>query len=423
MLGLNRIYDGIVIRLLPVFFLVFGIMKFKLTLGIFKDYKSTIFIIFILIICFSILRSNEPNQSYLYIINKFLIFILFTTLAYEAIRFSIENYYQSFYLLFKNLYFLIFAPIFLFLVFNLFSWLLGVRGTSDDIYANSYSVIATYLGLEVPRVQFPFVGGVNSFGVYLGAILTICLVLYKDSSTFGLRIFNNLLIVLCVIMLVLTDSRSGFVYPFLISVFIFFLNKVSNIKFIRILPIISLLGPFILSALMLFLSNYSVLNDFARSDTDISTLNHRTYIWSFSLLEFTGDFKIESFIGYGQFGHFESGKSELWSNYFSGDSSEIVHPHNSIYSILFDYGYLGLLIYLVVIYYILNFIITYWRTSFHCLCKMLLAYFVFTLLIGVSESFFGFYYFNAIYMWVFMTLLPFVFSSFSIKYMSYNVNY
>jgi O-antigen ligase len=133
------------------------------------------------------------------------------------------------------------------------------------------------------------------------------------------------------------------------------------------------------------------------------------FIWAIAITEFL-TFKPIQIIGYGLFGHYGSGASHLWSYFFVAYSNpEAVHPHNTFLSVLFDYGYLGAVFFLLSLFVIVNKVKSIWKEH-KDIAIFFLAFFMYFVLISITESFFGFYYLDAIYIIFFFFLLPFNFN-------------
>jgi O-antigen ligase len=108
---------------------------------------------------------------------------------------------------------------------------------------------------------------------------------------------------------------------------------------------------------------------------------------------------VKYLLGLGEYGHYASGISVKWQNIFSGfeEGTEMVHPHNSVFMIIFDYGYLGLLLFILLLRKNNNQLIKLYNYD-KIFSVISLNFLLYIILIGMTESIIGFYYQNFIYL-------------------------
>jgi O-antigen ligase len=153
--------------------------------------------------------------------------------------------------------------------------------------------------------------------------------------------------------------------------------------------------------LLPFLGQYDAFSFLSRSSGDLQTGNSRFLIWGISFAEFA-QFKPIHLIGYGEYGHLGSGASKLWENIFSNwEDSGNKTPHNTMLVIMFDTGYIGLFFYISLLYGFIAKMIKIWLWQ-KPQRYLYLSYFLFMLLQGVTESTFGFYFFD--YLFIFFMI-------------------
>ncbi|MBM3410169.1 MAG: hypothetical protein FJY18_00855 [Bacteroidetes bacterium] len=96
-------------------------------------------------------------------------------------------------------------------------------------------------------------------------------------------------------------------------------------------------------------------------------------------------------------GHMTSGASFNWAFVFSSyKNPETVHPHNTILSMMFDIGILGLLTVLYLLHRISQTIVTLWKKGLTNEAMTYYALLFYIIFISITESFIGPYYMNAI---------------------------
>lgn len=400
LLYINRFTDNLVIKFLPtllLFFTGYRIYIKNRALNKFNDFKVVLKNKFLLFLCFILLigliRNNNPTTTVPSIIITSLFFCGFIYFIYQVI--VLIGHLDS---KLKYIFRFLILPYILFFAANLLFWLAGIDFTSNEGDTTSKEgILLGFLGIHSVRVKFVFASGINSYATLLGGIFTLILVYLFILKYRNWYIWFSFFITLVTILL--TDSRSAFIYPFLITYVIFLYVKSSKLKFLSYWPYIIIIGPFLMTLLFPILSNYDFFSFLSRSSEDLITGNARFFIWVIALNEFLS-FKILHLFGYGVYGHFASGASISWSNFFVSfnESSELVHPHNSALSILFDYGYLGLISFYIVILKICNLVKVRFRMiELKPVALIQTAFIIYLSLISITESFFGFYYLNTIY--------------------------
>jgi O-antigen ligase len=290
----------------------------------------------------------------------------------------------------------------LYVALNLFVFSLGI---SNGIKGEA--LILSNFGVNIGRVSFLFSNGVNSYGSFLGILLSLsligCFVIKRNKKIFLIGLVSSM------VSLLLTDSRGAIAYSFLILGAIkFYYFKVDKPKFLYFVPILTIVGPLLLLLFLSFLSTTEYGSIISRKDGDLATGNSRAIIWGIAVSEFL-NFELNHHIfGYGEWGHYTSGASPKYALVF-GDSYEanFMHPHNTSISILLDYGYFGLIIYTMIQYKIINIIKKYWSTNKAISC-LLLANILYLNLVGIGETMFGFYYQNVTYVFFMINIFAFL---------------
>ena len=331
-------------------------------------------------------------------------------LAYVSeLIFIYENEKLSFKDIFENY---IITPFVFYISLNFVCWVFNIKSdlsVDSEINIGQSMILANY-GINVERVNFLFSNGINSYAVVLGAIFTYTLSNLFLTLKFSLKnIVFNLIIFVC---LLLTDSRSGVFYPIFISIFCFVLLKIKKYKIIKFTPYLLFLAPFALLGILPLLSELEFVAQFSRNDSDLFTLNGRLFIWYFALDEFI-QFKLIHLFGYGYYGHVTSGASSSWAFLFGAYlNPDTVHPHNSIFSLLFDIGYLGILVIISIFFTITKILVKHWKND-KIFTLNLYSYILFTIFISITESFIGLYYLNT--MTLFVSFFVFLFAMDSLK--------
>ncbi|MCK8492774.1 O-antigen ligase family protein [Spirosoma sp. RP8] len=310
-----------------------------------------------------------------------------------------------------------YKPLLFFLSINLFLFFLGFKASDYNI---GQAVILSYFGLAIERVEFFLSPGINAYGAVLGIAFNLSLIGFGIVKQKRNIFLSGLIISL--ISLLLTDSRGAIIFPVIIYCSIkFFFSNLKKPKLLWIVPIIGFVGPFLLLSTLLFLSQTDYGAVVSRSSEDLATGNARSIIWGIAFNDFLA-FKPEHHLfGYGEYGQYAAGLSQQWSYIFGdNENAEFMHPHNIFLSIALDYGYFGLIIFTLVQYSIIKAIIISW-TSQREVSYLLLGNILYFNLAGITETMFGFYYQNIVYLFFMINLFAFILRYFNKKNQSANV--
>lgn len=396
LLYLPKVADNPIVKALPLmYFLVYYIYLTLSTrklpaLPIKRNYTAIHVASIILII--GLARTNKPDTILMGSVVKVLSFLAFLmcTIAYSEwyVRKRNKDFILFFFLV--NL-----VPYLLYCFVNIFLWASGISVGKYEETTIGEALLLSQLGINIERVKFPLVTGFNSFATLLGGLFSVTLMGLVSSFRYKSLLWLSLAIIF--VMLLMIDSRTALIYPVLCCLLVLFLKKREKIGILRTFPITQIFGPILLVLFLQLVSNIPFFASLSRSSEDLQTGNSRTMVWTMALTEFI-EFKFDHIAGYGEYGHYESGASALWAPFFSSyENSEMMHPHNTILMILFDYGIIGLIAYFFLLYRSINMVISTWKFNkdFNSLIVTYLAYF---LIIGITESFFGFYYLNSYYL-------------------------
>jgi O-antigen ligase len=287
-------------------------------------------------------------------------------------------------------------PMFIYMSLNLIWYVIGIQSVNvDDIFIGE-ALLLKQFGFTTERVRFIFASGINSYGALIGIVLTVSMIgIFLGKSR---RPIFLLCLVLSIITLLLTDTRAGILFAIISFVFVSIVFKKGLTHLGYLIPAGSIFGPILLIAVLVWLSDSGIATYLSRSNDDISTGNSRAIIWGLALSEFSEFKALEHLFGYGEYGHYESGVSSLWASIFNRwDNADLIHPHNAIISVLLDYGYLGVLVYIALFFRMTRNVIFMYRSS-TIAASMLMGTLTYLILIGITESIFGMYYQNAFYL-------------------------
>jgi hypothetical protein len=385
---------------------IFSLIIFAYTFRIVTLYPSVLdsfrfllrnkyFTFYTLIFIISLIRTNNPDNDMtiqVFRISMLVIFIfLVNSFVYSYIMKSGEDKLFNLRLI-RNLL----LPFFLFGLINLLFYFAGIK--SESLFVKGYSVTLKSIGITLERVKFYFVSGINSYGTLLGGLLSMSLTYYFFVQKNMIYLIFSLTFI---ILLLFTDTRGAFLFSFISFLFIFlFSKKWISIKWIKFIPVLYFIGPIILFFLLL---NFGADSGLVREDEDVTSGNSRFLIWGIIFQELSV-FKFEHIFGFGEYGVSNSNIISPLTKLFNSNEIKLIHPHNSILVSIIDTGYIGLASFLILIFNVFNNIVKMWH-RFKCFQIVMLSVLIYIVLIGQTETAFGFYYQNFIFLFYSILIL------------------
>jgi len=398
-LYIGRFTDSVIIKSLPILLIIVLFVKSFPVKGTFlpKNRKRYyLWLTLILMVLVGLIRNNAPNLTVFQLIS---FGIFFTALTHIPL-FLIKKWQNPE----KVLLYLLIYPYGVYIFINIFLYYIGVRA-SDAGYLGQ-AVLLSKIGVHVDRVYFPLASGINTFGSVTGGYFVVLL----SQICFGTskkKLHYWILAFFAIWALLLTDTRAAIFLPILIVLILKYrVIKWRKISFVKIMPLVPIIGPIILAFLLLNIPQDSIFNVISRDKGELATGNARFLIWGLALNELSV-FKLQQIIGYGNFGHYVVGIFSNLSSQIDTISTEddtsllFQHPHNTVLTLIFDYGYLGLTVFILMLRNYFNYISIIWN-SHKNFALIMLSYGLYFVLAGMTESFWGFYYQNSIYIYVIM---------------------
>jgi hypothetical protein len=274
----------------------------------------------------------------------------------------------------------LFIGIFLYLMANILLVMIGVENLSSSKTIAEEASMLKYVGVNIERMLYPLTLGTSKAvpGIMSGTLLVYLLAMWP--------IFKNkiLLLLLALVpfwVIISTDSRSSLL-ACLLSLSLFYFARTFNLKSIRFLPFAIPLFPILILLFSFFAFESGLSANLAREGSaDIST--GRSIIWAIAFNELS-DFKPIHLIGYGSYGQTVSGISYDYMNLFkswSDSNPELYSVHNAAIQMVFDIGYIGLVLFIYMLYRLLTVSLCSDKYELNSLAPVLL----FIMLSGVSE--------------------------------------
>ena len=376
------------LKVLPLALLMLGIFHYgvhsrqKVYIGkVFNTFNFFLYVIFLLIFSFSFLRDSEGESS---LVAKLLYALQYTLFPLFIYLFIMKNTLQRELDFLRRSIFYLIMGMSLFLVVELMLFSLGV-GYSHG--GSKKAVLAAMLGLNVNRSAFLLGGHHNSFALYIGSTLSMAifyLLFLSPRQKYKIALF--IIIGIASFLLLVSDVR-GVAFSIIIAlVVIYSIRKILSIKLIpwlAFVPLAITLSIPTIQELLLTLGSDAIAQ-VSRKNNDFLTFNNRTNIW-LGLREGLSDFSLEHLVGYGQTGHISSGLYKFWL-----DVMPFRVTHNVYYQLIADIGYIGLAIFLLLIFRSLKDCIQLY-TSGYKESIVLIGFIIYFIFASMFESSIGIY--------------------------------
>jgi len=355
--------------------------------------KKTPFLLLFICLIIGLIRSNNPEEkefsSYIKIVQ--LMLLLFAT------SINIDNNKIRI----NSIFIFVILPFTFFALLNLLLWSIKYHSIEVEEISMGSAVLLSNLGVVIDRVVFPLGFGVNNYGTLIGAILILAINSFIFLKNF--KVVHSVVIATCFLTLLLLDSRASLISSVLITAICIYIYKSNSISIIKLIPYIALFGPVLYMVAIPLLSQSTMMSGIVRNSEELATGNSRFFIWGIALNELS-NFKVEHIFGYGEYGHFKSGASLIWSSFFGDyEKNELKSPHNTILSIVFDYGYVGLILYIYFLVDVSRKITNVWLLNSK-LGIVFAGFYFYLVLIGITEATFGLYILQFNYLFYTVTL-------------------
>lgn len=236
----------------------------------------------------------------------------------------------------------------MYVIVSVFLWVIGIRGSSE----RTSGLENALTGGE--RVEFPLANSLaatpNMAAIYCVAIVPV-LVLTRQHLLFRLSVLAA-----CIVVFALSDARVSLLGATLLAAFVFLFPRLFRL-FAPALVAFSLAVPFIYASVQSIVGRVvstasTQVPWLIRQGEEASTLNQRDYIWTQSIGFYRSDIDwIRQAIGFGAYGHAESGVSGVYASRFGGLARDdrLMTPHNSTLQLLFDGGWFVALVVAVMV--------------------------------------------------------------------------
>lgn len=341
---------------------------------------------FIGMFAIGIVRTNIDTFTTVNVIQQISILFLFIVLTFSfCYEITVKNKRHDFEGYFKDI---IWIPLF-FIIVSSFLTLLKVdflNNNSKGLTYGSSVLLEKVLRMSVGRFGTPLGVGTNNYGLFAGYLLTICLTAFWTFKRRSNKIFVAVVAIFSLIPIFCTDTRSALIWPIVTVVVVFGLDFLKRLSLVKLLIIpISVVLP------ILVLSGGDLLKEIAvkgisRSGNDIESGNHRLEIWKPCWREMQ-NFKITHFFGYGNNGDIRSGVAPEIELVFGHDKGGgHFSTHNNFFQLFLDYGYIGLVVFFVFIFGIIDAVLSIYSKTGNRNFLIFISIILFTMFGGMAET-------------------------------------
>jgi len=254
--------------------------------------------------------------------------------------------------------------------------------TTRSAAAGGSTQLLALVGIDATRVQFPLAQSVNNFGVVAAAGLAACVVIGLRARGAWRAIYAAGAAV-SLYGVVLCDSRGPLLVAIGVMVLLGVFRRVRAAT--TALPVVLLASPAIVVASLGVLAGTGSLGGLARSGSDFGSANNRLFIWQ-GAWDILSHPSLSQLFGWGAAGQITSGAAVRYAYVFVGSADPTSAPlHNIVLQTIFDSGYVGLAVLVVVLSMAIRFLQQEFAAAPSSAASGLLAGLLVVLLSGMTE--------------------------------------
>ena len=406
---------NMVVTLLPAVILLLGTVLFslqkktKLYVGsIVNKGDFLLYACFVLLLIIATFRSNLPTATVVGNTNDAAVLLLLNLYGYVCFSYLFRRYEDI-----SVARFVLLGPVVIFVIAVVFYILNYDRLPSVEGNFRTKPLFLTLLGFNIENKVLQFKSDSdrihpNTLGIIAGALLSAYLV-----SINTLKLYRVPWTVLATMlslgaMILIADSRVTVLNTVISVGVVYALIRYRKLQTLPYLAVVFPFFPFISLFLLEFIASTDLARFFSKTEagTDIASGSERATIWYYCWQELS-DFKLIHLIGFGDYGHYGAGVSQQYAFVFGPDGSDAMVTHNAFYQAFFDVGYLGVAVYLAVLYKVAHSAVFLYYQGVAA-ARLYLGFITYYILSGSFESTFNNY--NKLYNLIFLLLCVAVFT-------------
>lgn len=366
-----------------------------------------IFLAFLFLLIISFWRTHSFLDSEFSVFKKTLIFLLLPVFLYFLYQKKKVEQAEGFEKKFMKA---IIHVLGIFCLVNILAFVL------NPTFGSGGATTFRLIGISTKKLLFPLYANTHpaSIGLLGGFLVVLSIAYLRHVKAFNFKEKANLLIYIVggFIVILMSDSR-GLLFTTVMCVVgmvaLVSFNKLGVLKLaVWLVPFSSLL----LISLLQVVADNSFLSQISRNNSsDIATGNSRAFIYQAANKELF-DFKPIHVVGFGEYGPYGAGITKYYmEGKFGHDTKrqKLISSvtHNTALQVIFDIGYMGLLVYLFLLFSVFSQCIILFRNGnkVQVLIMYLLA---FMLINGTSETYYGHYHPFRNYLFVIVVFFAFL---------------
>lgn len=330
---------AISICLIGIFFFL------KAVFSMFKviDFDRTTVILgfsYFLLIIVAIFRTSLQKPYLLLFIYQLITFLIFGMSAKCVLKGNKQHYFKY-----------VFYGLILYLGINVPFQIMGFSNQTEN-YLRAYdAVMLSVFGIHRSRIYYPMAEGINAFGMVGGAGFVVSAaalidVMKKRSKDILDWVITCLGIGISLFIILTTDSRGALLFVLFTAGITILLPKIANQALVILLMLIH---PAVLFLRGDLLPELKFLSPLIRSHTGV--LSGRAVIWQ-SAIKPLLEFKWIHLVGYGLHGQQVAGIVSDYKDLFvSFINTNEISLHNFSLQTIYDLGYLGLVVALLMFFF------------------------------------------------------------------------
>ena len=406
---------NIAVTLLPAVILLLGTVLFslqrktKLYVGsIINRGDFLLYGLFVLLLVICAFRSNLPAATMVGNTNDAAVLLLLNLYGYVCFSYLFRRYEDI-----NVARFVLLGPVIIFVLAVIFYVLNYHRLPSVEGSFRTKPLFLTLLGFNVENKVLQFKSDSdrihpNTLGIVGGALLSAYLISINTIKIYRVQWTVLATMLSLGAMILIADSRVTVLNTVITVGVVYALIRYKKLQTLPYLAVVFPFFPFISLFLLEFIASTDLAYLFSKNEagTDIASGSERATIWYYCFQELQ-NFKLIHLIGFGDYGHYGAGVSQKYAFVFGPDGSDSMVTHNAFYQAFFDVGYLGVVVYLAVLYKVASSAVFLYYQGV-AVARLYLGFITYYILSGSFESTFNSY--NKLYNLIFLLLCIAVFT-------------
>lgn len=236
---------------------------------------------------------------------------------------------------------------------NVVLQLAGIESVQRLLVDHPEGRLAQLLGLRLDRTLLPMARGINNFGVVAGmGVAGSLAVLSGPRQSLYKRLVAAPLLLGSIGAVVYVDSRGPLLFGVLAGLGVPLLFRARRGGAARYAALLAPALPLALLAVLSLAAQSELVRKFSRQQGDIASATGRALIWGAAAGRLAAAPSPMDAIGYGQYGAKGAGVSVVWASRFKDFEADplLTSTHNLTLQLIYDVGYVGLIVILAVIW-------------------------------------------------------------------------